>query len=248
MSPFFLYLYPPCAFKKKKKVDKTFPDWKKGIGWSGKRSWSWPKEEGERGMCGLLISVLVITNITCLPPSDAWSLLEPGCAGSTAGSWGLGWPLVWLGSAGCRGDASVGGYGGFKSPCRHLPGGNGASSPCVASPKLCKSSCFMDALGQGRIPVVPSTSPCTRAGCAPRTSGAPHGLILQCQRFTRSLQKGLRPPSSTNKPLQVMLLGKPDSFINIHNVNCCNLKAGFPLLGMWVCAAGVETCRGMFPC
>lgn len=100
----------------KKKVDKTIPDRKEGIGWSGKRSWSWPKEEGERGMCGLLISILVITNITCLPPPDAWSLLEPVCAGSTAGSWGLGWPLVWLGSAGCRGDASVGAMGASKVP------------------------------------------------------------------------------------------------------------------------------------
>lgn len=114
------------------------------------------------------------------------------------------------------------------------------------SPSL--PSAGADALGQLRTRWShPTASPCTRAGCVPGSSwSTPHGLIPQMPALHHPpLQKG--PPSAANKPLQVTLLGKPDSFINIHNVNCCNWKAGFPLLGVWVCAAvwkHAEECEG----
>lgn len=218
---------------------KTFPDWKRRTAWSGTRSWSRPQEEGERGERDLLISVLATTNGTSLPPLllVLGPLLDPARAGSAWGGWGLRWPLVWP----HRGDAGVGASEAPADICwleaeRHPPGllvQGFAGSPQVLWGRGGRWWSFHLPQHRGRT-------------CA-RTPGALHGLSPQRQRFARPLQKGLRPPSSANKPLQVNLLGKPGSFINIHNVNCCNLKAGFPIPGTWACAAGVETCGGMFP-
>lgn len=115
---------------------------------------------------------------------------------------------------------------------------------------LVHGSAGADALGQVRTWWShPTTSPCARAGCVLGSSWStppppwPHPQMPVIHHPL--LQKG--PPSSANKPLQVTLLGKPGSFINIHNVNCCNWKAGFPLLGMWVCAVVwkcAEECEG----
>lgn len=175
-------------------------------------------EKPEICVCGQLISALIMTNITDLPPAGAWSLpglvLGTEVASDLAGEmqpWGLPKslqiPVSWK--------------------CSCIPWG---SRLCPLHPGA------LDALEQERTLVVPSTSPCSQ------DLQSSHGLILHHQRFTPALQKALRPPSSANKPLQVILLGKPGSYINIHNVNCCNLKAGFPLPGPWVCAAGVAMC------
>lgn len=152
-------------------------------------------------------------------PPSCWCLVP---ARACAGDWGG----LWFGC----GDATMGASKGPADTCvlemqLHL-------LEFQALQELMLPGCS----GAGEVLVVPSTSPCSQ------DLWSPHGLILHHQWFTPTLQKALRPPSSANKPLQVILLGKPGSYINIHNVNCCNLKAGFPLPGPWVCAAGVAMC------
>lgn len=115
-----LDLHPPYALRKSR---QNLPRLERKS-WRGKRSWSWSLEEGGRGVCGLLISVLVIANVTRLPPGCP--VLGPCWSQLVRGGWGFGWPLA--GECWALGRCK---HAGFKSPCRYLPAGNGASSPCV---------------------------------------------------------------------------------------------------------------------
>lgn len=143
------------------------------------------------------------------------------------------WSLVCLGSAGCRGDTTWGASEVSADTCvleteLHLPGHEALQEQM---PPGCSGA------GEG------SEGPFSlhRGRTCPRTSGAPQGLIFIHPEWAQASRLCQQAPAG-------YAVRKPDSFINTHHVNCCNLKAGFPLRGcgcvlpLWKCTVELSPC------